>query len=57
VQDYKEQIANPFIAEEKGFIDEVIDPVDTRRVLISAFGLLENKYEEKAPRKHGNIPL
>ncbi|MDN5290317.1 MAG: methylmalonyl-CoA decarboxylase subunit alpha [Anaerophaga sp.] len=57
VQDYKEQIANPFIAEEKGFIDEVIDPVDTRRVLISAFGLLENKYEEKVPRKHGNIPL
>jgi acetyl-CoA carboxylase carboxyltransferase component len=57
VQDYKEQTANPFIAEEKGFIDEVIDPVDTRRVLISAFGLLENKYEEKVPRKHGNIPL
>ena len=57
VQDYKEQVANPFIAEEKGFIDEVIDPVDTRRVLISAFCLLENKYEEKAQRKHGNIPL
>jgi acetyl-CoA carboxylase carboxyltransferase component len=57
VHDYKENIANPFIAEEKGFIDEVIDPADTRQVLISAFALLENKYEEKIPKKHGNIPM
>ena len=56
-QDYKENIANPFIAEEKGFIDEVIDPADTRRVLIDTFALLENKVEEKISRKHGNIPL
>jgi acetyl-CoA carboxylase carboxyltransferase component len=56
-QDYKENIANPFIAEEKGFIDEVIDPADTRKVLIDTFALLENKVEEKISRKHGNIPL
>ncbi len=56
-EEYKEKIANPYIADEKGYVDEVIDPIDTRRVLISAFALLENKCEEKPPRKHGNIPL
>lgn len=57
VQEYKNNIANPFIAEEKGFIDEVIEPARTRDVLISAFALLENKFEQKSPGKHGNIPL
>jgi acetyl-CoA carboxylase carboxyltransferase component len=57
VSEYKEQIANPYIAEEKGYIDEVIDPQNTRRILISSFALLENKYEQKPPRKHGNMPM
>lgn len=57
VSEYKEQVANPYIADEKGYIDEVIDPNDTRKMLISAFSLLENKYEEKPSRKHGNIPM
>lgn len=56
-EDYKNNIANPFIAEEKGYVDEVIEPSQTREVLISAFSLLENKYEAKSPRKHGNIPM
>ncbi len=57
VQDYKENIANPFIAEENGYVDEVIEPQKTRAKLISAFALLENKVKQKSPRKHGNIPL
>ena len=57
VDDYKNNIANPFIAEEKGYVDEVIEPSKTREVLISAFSLLENKFEPKSPRKHGNVPM
>lgn len=54
---YREEIANPHFAEENGYVDEVIAPESTRKVLISAFALLENKLVEKPPRKHGNIPL
>ena len=54
---YREEIANPYIAYEKGLIDEVIDPAATRMKLISAFEALENKQDLKPPRKHGNIPL
>jgi acetyl-CoA carboxylase carboxyltransferase component len=57
IAEYREQVANPYIADELGYIDEVIDPADTRRKLITAFDLLRNKYIEKAPRKHGNVPL
>ncbi len=57
VDEYRKKIANPFIAEEKGYIDQVIEPSATREMLISAFSLLENKYEHKSPGKHGNIPL
>ncbi|TKG95319.1 acyl-CoA carboxylase subunit beta [Puteibacter caeruleilacunae] len=57
VSEYKENIANPYIADEKGYIDEVIDPADTRAKLISAFDALENKHMEKSAKKHGNIPL
>jgi propionyl-CoA carboxylase beta chain len=54
---YREEIANPFIADEKGYIDEVIDPADTRKKLINAFEALENKHVSRPARKHGNIPL
>jgi len=54
---YREEIANPYIADEKGYIDEVIDPADTRRKLIYAFDALENKQVSRPSRKHGNIPL
>ncbi len=57
VDEYRNNIANPFIAEEKGYVDQVIEPSETREKLISAFSLLENKFEQKSPRKHGNIPL
>lgn len=54
---YREEIANPYIADEKGYIDEVIDPADTRKKLIFAFDALENKHVSRPSRKHGNIPL
>ena len=54
---YRHDIANPYIADEKGYIDEVIDPADTRNKLITAFKTLENKHVDQPARKHGNIPL
>ena len=56
-QKYRNDIANPYIAAEKGFIDEVIDPATTRNKLINAFQALENKQVSTPERKHGNIPL
>lgn len=55
--EYAEKFANPFEAAQRGFIDEVIWPRDTRRKLLKAFSMLENKKVERADRKHGNIPL
>ncbi|MBN1157860.1 MAG: acyl-CoA carboxylase subunit beta [Bacteroidales bacterium] len=54
---YREEIANPYVADDKGYIDEVIDPAVTRKKLISAFEALENKHVNVPSRKHGNIPL
>jgi propionyl-CoA carboxylase beta chain len=54
---YREEIANPYVADDKGYIDEVIDPATTRMKLISAFEALENKHVNVPSRKHGNIPL
>lgn len=54
---YRNEVANPYTADEKGYIDEVIDPAETRKKLIVAFRALENKYHELPQRKHGNIPL
>lgn len=56
-QEYAELFANPYSAAERGFIDEVIEPKYTRRKLIKAFAILENKIEDLPPKKHGNIPL
>ena len=47
----------PFVAAERGFIDEVIEPAQTRPKLIRALSLLENKRDQNPPKKHGNIPL
>ncbi|WCO00402.1 acyl-CoA carboxylase subunit beta [Psychroserpens ponticola] len=55
--EYAELFANPYSASERGFIDEVILPKNTRRKLIKAFSMLENKDVKKPNRKHGNIPL
>lgn len=56
-QEYAEKFANPFIAAGRGFVDEIIQPRETRRKLIKAFAMLENKEVVRPNRKHGNIPL
>jgi propionyl-CoA carboxylase beta chain len=57
VAEFEEKFANPYVAAERGFIDEVIEPALTRPKLIRALSLLENKRDTNPPRKHGNIPL
>ena len=57
VANYTERTANPYIAAERGYIDDVIDPADTRKVVAAAFRLLETKQERIPERKHGNVPL
>ncbi len=56
-KDYAEKFANPYRAANRGFIDEVIDPADTRKKLIMAFASLKNKDIKLPTKKHGNIPL
>ncbi len=54
---YEEQFNNPMVAAEMGYIDDVIDPRETRSYLIKAFEMIRTKRPERPPRKHGNIPL
>lgn len=56
-QEYIEHFANPYRAAERGYVDEVIKPEDTREKLIKAFKMLENKADKLPRKKHGNIPL
>jgi propionyl-CoA carboxylase beta chain len=56
-QEYAERFANPFAAAARGYVDDVIDPRETRARVISAFDMLQNKRDSNPPRKHGNIPL
>jgi acetyl-CoA carboxylase carboxyltransferase component len=57
VEEYTEKFANPYLAAERGYVDDVIDPGDTRRVLSRSLDLLRTKREELPRRKHGNVPL
>ena len=57
VEEYTSHFANPWRAAERGFIDEVIMPGDTRRKLLAAFEMLKNKADKMPKKKHGNIPL
>ena len=57
IAELQDKFANPYIAAEHGFVDEVIEPAQTRPKLIRALSLLENKRDTNPPRKHGNIPL
>jgi propionyl-CoA carboxylase beta chain len=57
IAEYRAKFANPFIAAQKGYIDDVIEPAETRRRLIKALELLKTKRDKNPPRKHGNIPL
>ena len=57
IEEYREKFANPYIAAARGYIDDVIDPRETRERLISALDMLQNKRDQNPPKKHGNIPL
>ncbi|HEX6625034.1 MAG TPA: acyl-CoA carboxylase subunit beta [Pyrinomonadaceae bacterium] len=57
VAEFEEKFANPYVAAERGFIDEIIEPAETRPKLIRALRLIENKRDSNPPKKHGNIPL
>ncbi len=55
--DYEEKFANPYVAAELGYVDEVIEPAMTRKRIIDALEMLKNKKDSNPPKKHGNIPL
>jgi propionyl-CoA carboxylase beta chain len=57
VEEFREKFASPYIAAERGFIDEVIEPKFTRPKLITALRMLDTKRDSNPPKKHGNIPL
>jgi acetyl-CoA carboxylase carboxyltransferase component len=57
VDEYTERYANPYIAAERGYVDDVINPADTRKVLARSLEMLATKHEELPRRKHGNVPL
>jgi propionyl-CoA carboxylase beta chain len=57
IQEYRERFANPYVPASRGFIDDVIDPRETRWKIIRALQMLENKADRNPPKKHGNIPL
>src|SRR5213593_1763000 len=57
IEEFREKFANPYIAAERGYIDDVIQPRDTRPKLIAALRMLETKRDVNPPKKHGNIPL
>ena len=57
VDEYREKFANPYVAAARGYVDDVIEPKETRPKLIAGLELLENKRDRLPPKKHGNIPL
>jgi propionyl-CoA carboxylase beta chain len=57
IEEFRERLANPYVAAERGFIDAVIQPRETRKKLIQALEMLETKRDKNPAKKHGNIPL
>jgi len=57
IDEYTERYANPYVAAERGYVDDVIDPAETRAVLARSLEMLRTKREELPKRKHGNVPL
>jgi propionyl-CoA carboxylase beta chain len=56
-QEYRDALANPYVAANWGYLDDVIEPSQTRPRLINALEMLQNKRDQNPPKKHGNIPL
>ena len=57
IEDFRQRFANPYVAAERGFVDAVIQPRETRKKVIQALAMLETKRDKNPPKKHGNIPL
>ncbi|MEA1958651.1 MAG: carboxyl transferase domain-containing protein [Chloroflexota bacterium] len=57
IKQYQDKLANPYISAARGYIDDIIDPRETRPMLIKALEMLQNKRDSNPPKKHGNIPL
>jgi propionyl-CoA carboxylase beta chain len=57
IEDYREKFSNPYRAAELGYIDDVIDPAETRMLMIQSLKMLRTKRDINPPKKHGNIPL
>jgi propionyl-CoA carboxylase beta chain len=57
IEDFRDRFASPYVAAERGFIDAIIQPHETRQKLIQALAMLETKRDKNPPKKHGNIPL
>jgi propionyl-CoA carboxylase beta chain len=57
IEEYREKFAHPYIAAGRGYLDDIIDPRDTRPRLIDALDTLQGKRDRNPPKKHGNIPL
>jgi propionyl-CoA carboxylase beta chain len=57
IEEFKERFANPYVAADRGFVDAVIRPQETRLKVIQALEMLQTKRDKNPPKKHGNIPL
>jgi propionyl-CoA carboxylase beta chain len=57
IEEFRQKFANPYVAAERGFVDAVIQPKETRKRLIQALEMLETKRDKNPPKKHGNMPL
>jgi propionyl-CoA carboxylase beta chain len=57
IEEFRERFANPYVAAERGYVDAVIQPRETRQKLIQALAMLETKRDKNPLKKHGNIPL
>jgi propionyl-CoA carboxylase beta chain len=56
-EEFREKFANPYVAADRGFVDEVIEPRQTRRKIVAGLEMTQNKRDKNPPKKHGNIPL
>ena len=57
IEEFRDRFANPYVVAERGFVDAVIQPRETRKKLIQALEMLQTKRDKNPPKKHGNIPL
>ena len=57
IAEYKEKFSNPYVAAQRGYIEDVIDPADTRNIILNSLDIADSKVESRPSRKHGNIPL